>query len=553
MALEGAVDPRSLIKDADEPLVQQSDRNNWVCAIEDGCGKFGTGILVGADLVLTNYHVLELLYAKPENSGLARCRFNYKQNLLFGELSEGRSVGLAANWSENLPKSRYSDKDQTGEETGFEADFLDYAIVRLAEPVGDQGVDDPADAEAPQRSWLTIPDALGLPELNSPIWIWQHPAGPDNKTAQPLKRSRGKVLKLLDTDMRLRHDATTFGGSSGGACFDLEYNFIALHQAGQKAEPGKPAAWNQAIPVVAIARHMRLNNFGHLVGKAPPPRRKAVRRPTAELRGITVAEAEVQRRLRAARMLMDRDDPENLINWYRDQENPGIVHLIACRHVDSHQNFLDRLAHLSLEKLGGDARRKREAALLGAAGAAGEQPWAKASLRWPGKSFPASAALGMIMADLKEHLQSRRRVILEAAVFIEDCDPERDRGLMLALAKKLVEAKIKPDRMQIFVVYSDKTEPGKPDRYKARRDSLSKTWTDEERPPGCGVCIALVDINSFDLGSWCDAMQTALKVDQDTIQNGVDAALPGGMRVPMLQAEGALMPIVRPYVERMGR
>lgn len=553
MALEGAVDPRSLIKDADEPLIQQTDRNNWVCAIEDGCGKFGTGILVGADLVLTNYHVLEQLYAKPENYGLARCRFNYRQNLLFGELSEGRSVGLAANWSENLPKSRYSDKDTSGEETGFEADFLDYAIVRLAEPVGDQCVEDPTDAEAPQRSWLTIPDALGLPAPNSQIWIWQHPAGPDNKTAQPLKRSLGKVLKLLDTDLRLRHDATTFGGSSGGACFDLEYNFIALHQSGQKAEPGKPAAWNQAIPVVAIARHMRLNNFGHLVGKAPPPRRKAVRKPTVEARGITVAEAEVQRRLRAARMLMDRDDPENLINWYRDQENPGIVHLIACRHVDSHQNFLDRLAHLSLEKLGADARRKREAALLGAAGAAGEQPWAKASLRWPGKSFPAGAALGMIMADLKEHLQSRRRVILEAAVFIEDCDPARDRGLMLALAKQLVEAKIKADRMQIFIVYSDKTESGKPDRYKARRDSLSTTWSLEERPPGCGVCIAFDDINSFDLGSWCDAMQTALKVDQDTIQNGVNAALPDGIRMPMLQAEGVLLPIVRPYVEKLGQ
>jgi hypothetical protein len=553
MALEGAVDPRSLIKDADEPLIQQTDRNNWVCAIEDGCGKFGTGILVGADLVLTNYHVLEQLYSKPENYGLARCRFNYKQNLLFGELSAGRSVGLAANWSENLPKSRYSDKDESGEETGFGADFLDYAIVRLAEPVGDQCVEDPTDAEAPQRSWLTIPDALGLPAPNSQIWIWQHPAGPDNKTAQPLKRSLGKVLKLLDTDLRLRHDATTFGGSSGGACFDLEYNFIALHQSGQKAEPGKPAAWNQAIPVVAIARHMRLNNFGHLVGKAPPPRRKAVRKPTAEARGITVAEAEVQRRLRAARMLMDRDDPENLINWYRDQENPGIVHLIACRHVDSHQNFLDRLAHLSLEKLGADARRKREAALLGAAGAAGEQPWAKASLRWPGKSFPASAALGMIMADLKEHLQSRRRVILEAAVFIEDCDPARDRGLMLALAKQLVEAKIKADRMQIFIVYSDKTEAGKPDRYKARRDSLSTTWSLEERPPGCGVCIAFDDINSFDLGSWCDAMQTALKVDQDTIQNGVNTALPDGIRMPMLQAEGVLLPIVRPYVEKMGQ
>lgn len=553
MPLEGAVDPRSLLKDADEPLVLQADRNNWVCAIEDGGGRFGTGILVGADLVLTNYHVMEALYDRPENFGRASCRFNYKQDLLFGELSEGRTVGLAANWSENLPKSRYSDKDKTGDESGFEPDRLDYAIIRLAEQVGDQGVEDPADPQAPQRSWLTIPDTLHLPEPNSQIWIWQHPAGPDNRTAQPLKRSRGKVLKLLDTDLRLRHDATTFGGSSGGACFDLEYNFIALHQAGQKAEPGQPAKWNQAIPVTAIVRHMRLANFGHLIGKPPPPRRKAVRRPTGEARGAAVAEADVQRRLRAARMLMDRDDPENLINWYREQDNPGIVHLIACRHVDSHQNFLDRLAHLSLEKLGGDARRKREAALLGAAGAAGEQPWAKFSLRWPGKSFPAKAAAGMIMSDLAEHLKSRRRVILEASVFIEDCDPARDRLLMLELAKTLVERKIKSDRMQIFVIYSDATEHGKPDKYKARRDSLCGTWSLDERPPGCGVCLALDDVNSFDLDSWCEALQTALKVDQDLIRSGVKAALPDGKRVPMLQAEEALVPIVRPYVERIGQ
>jgi hypothetical protein len=553
MGLEGAVDPRSLIKDADEPLLLERDRNNWVCAIEDGGGRIGTGILVGADLVLTNYHVMEALYDRPENFGLARCRFNFKHDLLVGELSEGRTVKLAATWNQELPKSRYSDKDKAGADTGFEPDFLDYAIVRLAEKVGDQGVEDPADSEAPQRSWLTIPDTLGLPEQNSVIWILQHPAGPDNRIALPLKRSEGKVLKLLDVDMRLRHDATTFGGSSGGACFDRAFNFIALHQAGQKAAPGQPAEWNQAIPITAIVRHMRLGNFGHLVGVAPPPRRKAVRRPTNERRATLVAGAEIERRLRAARMLMDRDDPENLINWYREQENPGIVHLIACRQVDSHQNFLDRLAHLSLEKLGADARRKREAALLGAAGAASEQPWAKASLRWPGKSFPASAALGMIMADLKEHLQSRRRVILEAAVFIEECDAARDRGLLLALAKTLVDKKIKADRMQIFVVYSDATERGKPDQYKARRDSLCSTWSLDDRPPGCGVCLALDDVNSFDLGSWCDALQTALKVDQDAIRNGVNTALPEGKRVPMLQAEEALVPIVRPYVERIGQ
>lgn len=553
MALEGAVDPRSQVKDADESIVLQTDRNNWVCAIEDGSGKFGTGILIGADLVLTNYHVVAALYAKPENAGLARCRFNYRQNLLFGELSEGRSVKLAVDWSQNLPKSLNDVNDTTGDEAGFDPDRLDYAIIRLAEKIGDQGVEDPADMEAPQRSWLTIPDSLALPEENSPIWIWQHPAGPDNKSPQPLKRSQGKVLKLLDKGLRLRHDATTFGGSSGGACFDIEFNFIALHQAGQKSAPGQPAAWNQAIPVKAIVRHMQLGNFGHLVGVAPPPRRKAVRRPTSEGRATSVAAAEVERRLRAARMLMDRDDPENLVNLCRGEGNPGIVHLIACRHIDSHQNFLDRLAHLSLENLGSDARRKREAALLGAAGAAGEQPWAKASLRWPGKSFSATTALGLIMSDLQEHLKSRRRVILEAAVFIEDCDTARDSGLILALAKTLVEKKIKADRMQIFVVYSDATERGKPDQYMARRETLRATWRDDDRPPGCGICMALVDVNSFDLGSWCDALQTALKVDQNAIRDGVNTALPGGKRVPMLQAEEALVPIVRPYVEKIGQ
>ena len=64
---------------------------------------------------------------------------------------------------------------------------------------------------------------------------------------------------------------------------------------------------------------------------------------------ISVAAEAVERRLRVAKMLMDRDDPENLINWCRDEKNPGLVHLIACRHVDSHKNFLQRLEKLSME------------------------------------------------------------------------------------------------------------------------------------------------------------------------------------------------------------
>ena len=76
--------------------------------------------------------------------------------------------------------------------------------------------------------------------------------------------------------MRLRHDATTFGGSSGGACFDNAFNFIALHQAGQKAAAGQLAQWNQAIPVKAIVRHMRLRRF------RPPGRGRAAAAPQGD-------------------------------------------------------------------------------------------------------------------------------------------------------------------------------------------------------------------------------------------------------------------------------
>src|SRR5690606_7032023 len=112
--------------------------------------------------------------------------------------------------------------------------------VRLAEPVGEQPVGDPRDANGPQRRWLTIPDALRHPQDGSTIYVVQHPQAGGGTEILPQRWCDGKVLGLLDEGLRLRHDATTNFGSSGGACFDAKYNLVALHQSGDKQK-----RWNQ--------------------------------------------------------------------------------------------------------------------------------------------------------------------------------------------------------------------------------------------------------------------------------------------------------------------
>jgi hypothetical protein len=215
-------------------------------------------------------------------------------------------------------------------------------------------------------------------------------------------------------------------------------------------------------------------------------------------------------------------------------------------------NFLDRVAHLSLENLGVDARRRREAALLGVTAALGEQPWARAALRWPGKRFPASVALNMIMKDLEEHLRARRRVVLQAEMLIDDCDPARDVALLTGLGKHLAARKVNPERMQIFVICTDASSNGEPDRHRARREELSRIWYDS-RPAGCGASLQFEDVHSLDLAGWCDALQSALKLQDNEVRKGVELALPGGRRVPMVVAEQALTPVIRPLLERAGR
>ncbi|MGO8368327.1 serine protease [Rhizobium ruizarguesonis] len=548
MAFEGRVDPWSTLRPGSEPALRAAEKEAWTCAIDSGVGTVGTGVLINQDLVLTNYHVIKDLLAKPADSAKASCRFDFTIDAETGEVRQGRRINFAVEWV--VIWSCYSEKDEVGADTGFEPDRLDYAIIRLSESVGLQpGGLSPHGVEMPMRRWQTLPLDPYVPKPGSNITIWQHPVDRGNLAVMPQQCSSRTVLRLLDFDLRLRHDATTYPGSSGAGCFDVDYNFVALHHASDPAvDCDSIGRWNQAIPVSAIVRHLKTNGQAHLIGVTPPPPAAAHRHVVIE-RDQQLSDV-VEKRIRAATMLMDRDAIEDRVCISRDKQDPnrGIVHVLACRHVDSHRNFMVRLAHLSLalDKAGIGKRRDRFAALLAGGPTEDATSWLRESLSWQPPDVSVDYALSVLKRDITAAIKLKRRVILEAEVEIGSVNLNRERKLLPKLAQ-LCASIASADRLQVFVIYYDRGATMGADRTATSRAEIGKFWSPERRPPGGGICANLLDINSTDLSSWCLSVQTGWQMMDLRMVEEVETTL-GVERLPMLDAEKRLAPVLRRYV-----
>ncbi|MER9456628.1 serine protease [Mesorhizobium sp. M0478] len=551
---EAAVNRTSAVRPAGEVGQLWGDVCSWVCAIEDGLGKIGTGILIGADLVLTNHHVVENLFLAPARIKDAGVRFDFFEDIAFkGKVYEGRRVKLVENWSLDLPHC--SD--------------IDYAVIRLAEKVGDQAIADKNDRLAPQRSWLALPMATAKLVPGAEIRVLQHPVNDTQTAAQPRKESPGTILKLLHGGTVLRHDATTFGGSSGGAVLNARFNLIAIHQGGNEAEK-----FNQAIAISAITADIEKKGFPQLVGVAPPERRQPVARPFNRKSETEKARSEVTAWTSEVwqlhmRMLMDRDQEESDISAMRDMalEHPGLIHLIACRGVDSHANFLARLARLSLDKLGDEDRSKREAALLGDTGAQGLQPWKPARIEWPRRMYPAARAWPGLKTAVDRYLPPSQPTLVQIEIMMDQWEPVRDPELIAMLAAYLRGKEgVGADCLQVLVICADAVAQGDPDPYDADREKIRQIW-DKDAPPGCGAAIEFFDVTSNDFGSWCQALAAAMTGSGGKIRGkaaladaiaskkreiaaAVGLALPGGQAVPMVVAEAALMKKLAPLIRK---
>lgn len=220
-------------------------RAEWrVCRIDYSGHGVGTGFLVGPNLVLTNYHVVQALIEKKTSAAQWTCRFDYKVKESGETIASGKAVAFAKEWE--VDSAPYSQFDTTEDSKTDPAEGeLDFALVKLAKAIGESSPGKKDDAEP--RGWFAISkDTIDF-TAHRVIAILQHPL------TNPMKLSLGteENPQLAGKGRRVRYKVPTDNGSSGSPVFDSDWNVIALHNSGDPRT--EHPTYNQAIPISLIA------------------------------------------------------------------------------------------------------------------------------------------------------------------------------------------------------------------------------------------------------------------------------------------------------------
>lgn len=206
-----------------------------VCRVEVLGAAKGTGFLVGDDLVMTNYHVIE-----GKDLSTMNVRFDHKI------LADGTTINSGKVYKVTgaaVDESPYSSLDLVFPHEGIPGvDQLDYALLRLAAPAS-------ADIVEGKKRAFMLPSKQPSPKEGL-MFIVQHPSG------RPLQVAFDSILELNENRTRITYKTSTEGGSSGSPGFDRDWNLIALHHGGDPRFD-QQATFNEGIPIETIQSNMK--------------------------------------------------------------------------------------------------------------------------------------------------------------------------------------------------------------------------------------------------------------------------------------------------------
>ena len=250
-----------------------------VCRVEVKVQRgttYGTGFLVAPSLVMTNYHVAEAVIMGEQGkttasgssaaSGDVVLRFDYKRSAEGDVVNPGVEYGLADEWLET--SSPLSDADLKGGDAVLPAeDELDFVVLRLSKPAGDEPIGGRGEPGAVGRGWIELPSAAHDFVPKSPVFILQHPE------ATPLKLALDTeaVISVNANGTRVRYRTNTEPGSSGSPCFDQNWSLVALHHSGDPNFDGiKQPEYNRGIPIAAIRSLIEARGLAGALGAQEP-------------------------------------------------------------------------------------------------------------------------------------------------------------------------------------------------------------------------------------------------------------------------------------------
>jgi hypothetical protein len=216
-----------------------------VCRVDVAGQPQGTGFLVGPDVVMTNFHVVERAINESLTGRSIKAIFGFKT------MPDGRAVdpGTAISATKDhwlLASSHYSPIDEKPYDPAETptTEFLDYALIVLSEE------DRRKDPFVDNRSFYRLDEVGPEPAPDAYLFIAQHAGGRQLQYDD----ARKAVIGGNDAHTRIRYRVNTEPGSSGSPCFDHDLRLVALHHSGDpNFEKLHQAEYNEGIPLETIA------------------------------------------------------------------------------------------------------------------------------------------------------------------------------------------------------------------------------------------------------------------------------------------------------------
>lgn len=222
-SLERTHNPGGMI-DSKVDLRWNEIRQRQTCRIEvPGKEKtYGTGVIIGPGVILTNWHVVE---KHDPSYGKVKVDFDYVK-----EPDERRvlnPVTYSLDEDYLIAYSPYSSPSLSRNE-------LDFAVLRLPEEAGRE------------RGWCVLSKEAHIFEKGGPLTIHQHPDG------DPLKVDYDDFIGWNENRICVRYTTNTKSGSSGSPCFNKRWKLVAIHRIGS-------SEYNEGIPVHLIRAFLEKN------------------------------------------------------------------------------------------------------------------------------------------------------------------------------------------------------------------------------------------------------------------------------------------------------